>query len=42
VGSRPDVGGRTVLDVSGVKVNNHLADDLFSARTMRLGKDSLE
>jgi len=42
VGSRPDAGGRTVLDVSGVKVNNHLADELFSARTMRLGKDSLE
>jgi hypothetical protein len=42
VGSRPGSTERTMLDVSQVKVNNRLDDDLFSSRSMRLGKDSLE
>lgn len=32
---------RTVLDISDIRLNNDLDDDVFSARTMRLGKDSV-
>lgn len=40
-GSRPGSRERTVLEVSDVKVDSGLGDQLFSARSMRLGKDSL-
>lgn len=32
---------RTVLDISDIKLNSGLSDEVFSARTMRLGKDSI-
>ena len=32
---------RTVLDISDIRLNNELEDEVFSARTMRLGKDSV-
>lgn len=32
---------RTVLDISDVRLNNNLDDEVFSARTLRLGKDSV-
>jgi hypothetical protein len=42
LGFKPQSEERTVLDVSDVRVNNHFQDELFSARSMRLGKDSLD
>ncbi|MEJ2554210.1 MAG: outer membrane lipoprotein-sorting protein [Gammaproteobacteria bacterium] len=32
---------RTVLDITDIKLNSGLKDEVFSARTMRLGKDSI-
>lgn len=32
---------RTVLDIADIKLNSGLKDEVFSARTMRLGKDSI-
>ena len=32
---------QTVLDISAIKLNSGLQDDIFSARTMRLGIDSI-
>ena len=32
---------RTELDISDIKLNSDLKDDIFSARTLRLGKDSI-
>ena len=32
---------RTVLDISNIKLNSGLKDEVFSARTLRLGKDSI-
>lgn len=42
VATRPGSTERTVLDLSDVKVNSHLDDDVFSSRRMRLGKDALD
>lgn len=40
-GENPPSSERTVLDISDIRINNHLRDEVFSKRTMRLGKDSL-
>lgn len=32
---------RTVLDITDIRLNSGLKDDIFSERTMRLGKDSI-
>jgi len=32
---------RTVLDISAIKLNSGFKDEVFSARTLRLGKDSI-
>ena len=37
----PSTGDKTVLDISDIRLNNHLSDEVFSSRSMRLGKDSL-
>jgi len=41
VGAKPKSEERTVLDVSDIRINNQLSDEVFSSRSMRLGKDSL-
>jgi Outer membrane lipoprotein-sorting protein len=41
VGEDLITGKRTLLDISDIKLNNGLKDEVFSARTMRLGKDSI-
>ena len=41
VGVNPKNDARTVLDISDIRVNNGLKDEAFSARTMRLGEDSI-
>lgn len=41
VGENLITGERTVLDVSDVKLNSGLNDEVFTARTLRLGKDSI-
>lgn len=41
VGEDLVTNARTVLDISDIKLNNGLQDEVFSARTMRLGKDSI-
>jgi hypothetical protein len=41
VGENLITGERTELDVSDVKLNSGLKDGVFTARTLRLGKDSI-
>lgn len=41
VGVNLITGERTVLDISDIKLNSGLKDEVFSARTLRLGKDSI-
>jgi hypothetical protein len=41
VGENLITEARTVLDVSDIQVNSGLNDEIFSARTLRLGKDSI-
>lgn len=41
VGEDLKTGERTVLDISDIQLNTGLKDDVFSARTMRLGRDSI-
>lgn len=39
VGTNLKSNARTVLDISAIRLNNNLTDEVFSARSMRLGKD---
>jgi hypothetical protein len=41
VGTNLKSEDRTVLDISDIHINNNLTNEMFSARTMRLGKDIL-
>ncbi len=41
VGEDLKTKARTVLDISDIRLNNDLKDEVFSARTLRLGKDSI-
>ena len=41
VGENLITNEQTVLDISDIKLNSGLQDEVFSARTMRLGKDSI-
>ncbi len=41
VGENLITNDQTVLDISDIKLNSGLQDEVFSARTMRLGKDSI-
>jgi hypothetical protein len=41
VGENLITNDQTVLDISDIKLNSGLQDEVFSARTMRLGRDSI-
>jgi Outer membrane lipoprotein-sorting protein len=41
VGTNLRSNDRTVLDISAIHLNNNLTDEVFTARSMRLGKDIL-
>ena len=41
VAVNPQSGDKTVLNISDIRLNNHLNDEIFSSRSMRFGKDSL-
>jgi hypothetical protein len=41
VGSNLQTNDRTELDISDIRVNNGFKDEVFTARSLRLGKDSI-